>query len=130
MTRVRGMAYWPVTLALAALFAIPGAALVAHAPHFANEMARLGYPAYFLVLFGALKIAGAIAILAPRLPVLKEWAYAGMTFDVVGAIVSHLSMGDPPDNLILPALIGVLLFLSWLMRPAARRPGASLLPAA
>ena len=115
------MAYWPATVVAAALFAVPGAALMAKAPHFVVEMGRLGFPGYFLVLLGAFKVAGAAVILAPRLPTLKEWAYAGMSFDVVGAIVSRISVGDPPITVALPILIGVLLALSWALRPAARK---------
>jgi hypothetical protein len=122
MKRGRWIAYWLATILLAALFAAPGAALVAKVPHFADEMARLGYPGYFLTLLGAFKLAGAAVILAPRLPVLKEWAYAGMSFDVAGAIFSRLSIGDPPQALAMPAFIGVLLALSWALRPAGRKP--------
>jgi DoxX-like family len=125
MTRTLRMAYWPVTVVVAALFAVPGAALIAQVPHFVAEMARLGYPTYFLTLFGAFKVAGALVILAPRLPTLKEWAYAGLSFDIVGAIVSRISVGDPPITVALPALIGALLALSWGLRPAARRLVAS-----
>jgi hypothetical protein len=130
MARVRPIAYWTATVVTAALFAVPGAALVAKVPHFAIEMGRLGYPGYFLLLFGAFKVAGALAILAPRLPILKEWAYAGMAFDVVGAIVSHLSVGDPPATAALPVAIGILLATSWALRPAVRRPVPSNIAAA
>ncbi len=115
------MAYWAVTVVAAALFAVPGAALMAKVPHFAVEMGRLGFPGYFLILLGTFKVAGAAVILAPRLPVLKEWAYAGMSFDIVGAIVSRISVGDPPITMALPILIGALLALSWALRPAARK---------
>jgi hypothetical protein len=121
MARVLPIAYWTTTIVTAALFAVPGAALLANVPHFAVEMGRLGYPGYFLVLLGAFKVAGALVILAPRLPVLKEWAYAGMGFDVVGAIVSHLSLGDPPTTAALPVAIGILLATSWALRPPGRR---------
>src|SRR6516162_3743239 len=109
MARILPIVYWATTVATAALFAVPGAALVAQVPHFAAEMGRLGYPGYFLLLLGAFKVAGAAVILAPRLPILKEWAYAGMVFDVVGAVVSRLSVGDPPAAIALPVAIGVLL---------------------
>ena len=125
MKRAPSVAYWLPTILAAALFAVPGAALVAKVPHFADEMGRLGYPGYFLALLGAFKLAGAAVILAPGLPVLKEWAYAGMSFDIAGAIFSHLSVGDPPQTLAMPAFIGVLLILSWALRPAARKPAPS-----
>lgn len=125
MARVLPLLYWTATVVTAALFVVPGAALVAKVPHFAAEMGRLGYPGYFLLLLGAFKVAGALVILAPRLPVLKEWAYAGMAFDVVGAIVSHLSVGDPPATAALPVVIGILLATSWGLRPPGRRPALS-----
>jgi hypothetical protein len=121
MTSNRRIGYWAATVLAAALFATPGAALIAKAPHFASEMGRLGYPGYFLTLLGVFKVAGAVVILAPRLPLLKEWAYAGLSFDVVGAIVSRISVGDPPLAVALPISIAVVLALSWALRPAARR---------
>src|SRR3569833_1210576 len=112
--------YWVATIATALLFAVPGAALLANVPHFSNEMARLGYPAYFLSMFGALKMIGAVAVLAPRLRRLKEWAYAGMIFDVVFAAVSHAVMGDGVFAAILPLVIGSVVLLSWALRPERR----------
>src|SRR5208337_4532789 len=122
MKGIPWITYWMATLVVAALFAVPGAALVAKAPHFADEMGRIGYPGYFLTLLGVFKLAGAAVILVPRLPVLKEWAYAGMSFDIGGAIFSHVSVGDPLSAIAMPAFIAVLLTLSWVLRPAGRRP--------
>jgi uncharacterized membrane protein YphA (DoxX/SURF4 family) len=102
------------------LFAVPGAALLARNAHFASEMSRLGYPSYFLTILGVLKILGALAVLAPGLKRLKEWAYAGMMIDVVGAVLSRLAVGDPPAMLIVPLLVGALALLSWALRPATR----------
>ena len=57
---------------------------------------RLGYPPYLLVFLGTAKILGVVAVLVPGFPKVKEWAFAGLTFDVTGALYSHLSIGDPP----------------------------------
>jgi hypothetical protein len=84
-------------------------------------MSRLRYPAYFLALLGVAKLLGAAVILLPRLPRLKEWAYAGLLFDSVGAVVSRTAIGDGPVKLLLPLLIGVLALLSWQLRPESRR---------
>jgi uncharacterized membrane protein YphA (DoxX/SURF4 family) len=119
--RSRRIAYWSTTTATALLFAVPGAALVARIPHFVDEMSRLQYPAYFLSLLGVAKLLGAAVILLPRLPRLKEWAYAGLLFDAVGAVVSRTAIGDEPVKLLLPILIGVLALLSWQLRPESRR---------
>src|ERR1041385_1672335 len=70
--------YWIVTALSALLFAVPGTALLLRVPHFTQDMAHLGYPAYFLVILGIWKVLGATTIIAPGLPRLKEWAYAGM----------------------------------------------------
>ena len=61
----RPMVYWVVTVIAALLFAVPGVALILHVPHFAEEMARLGYPSYFLGLLGIFKVLAAVAIVAP-----------------------------------------------------------------
>jgi uncharacterized membrane protein YphA (DoxX/SURF4 family) len=78
---------------------IPGALLV---------FKHLGYPPYLLVFLGTAKILGVAAVLAPGLPRIKEWAFAGLTFDVTGALYSHLSGGDPPDAWA-PAVVALLL---------------------
>jgi hypothetical protein len=69
---------------------------------------HLGYPTYLLPFIGVAKILGALAILVPVFPRLKEWAYAGLVFDLIGALYSHISVGDPPANW-MPAVIGLLL---------------------
>ena len=120
MKEWRRILYWLATGAVALLFAVPGAALLAGVPHFTVEMARLGYPGYFLTLFGLLKIVGAVTILAPGFARLKEWAYAGMVFDALFAAYSRGAIGDPLPQIILPLLIGGLVLTSWALRPAAR----------
>jgi uncharacterized membrane protein YphA (DoxX/SURF4 family) len=116
----RELGYWIATALAVLLFAVPGAALLIRNAHFASEMARLGYPAYFLTILGALKILGALVILVPGFRRLKEWAYAGLMFDVLGAVLSRLAMGDPAAMLVVPLLVGALALFSWALRPAAR----------
>ena len=79
-------------------------------------MAHLGYPSYFLTILGAWKVLGALAILSPGLPRLKEWAYAGMFFDLSGAVASHALMGDGVSKVIGPCLVGSIVIASWLLR--------------
>jgi len=117
----RRILYWLATGAAALLFAVPGSALLIGVPHFTVEMARLGYPSYFLVLFGLLKIVGALTILAPGFARLKEWAYAGMMFDALFAAYSRGALGDPLPQIILPLLIGGLVLTSWALRPVTRK---------
>jgi len=84
-------------------------------------MDLLGYPLYFLSLLGVWKILGVIAILIPRYPLLKEWAYAGFFFAMTGAIYSHLAVGDEPVSLFGPSLLLVLTIVSWYFRPESRK---------
>jgi hypothetical protein len=90
---------------------IPGAVLV---------FKHLGYPPYLLTFLGAAKILGVVAVLVPGLPRLKEWAFAGLTFDVTGAMYSHLSVGDPPAAW-LPALVALVLLVGSYSAYRARR---------
>ena len=64
-------------------------------PPFFGILKHLGYPGYFSVILGVWKVLGSVAVLAPRFPRLKEWAYAGMFFNMTGAAASHLAAGDP-----------------------------------
>jgi uncharacterized membrane protein YphA (DoxX/SURF4 family) len=87
--------YWVVTV----LFAVPltwsAIQYLIEAPRMVQTMVgHLGYPAYFLKILGAFKLLGVAALLYPRFPRLKEWAYAGFTFDTVGAFWSHAAHGD------------------------------------
>jgi hypothetical protein len=86
----------------------------------ATFMKGLGYPDYLLTLLGACKVAGVVALLIPRTPLLKEWAYAGFFFMMTGAAFSHLAAGTV--NEILPSLLLLTLtVMSWYFRPADRK---------
>lgn len=84
-------------------------------------MRHLGYPDYFATVLGLWKIAGAIAVLAPGLPLLKEWAYAGIVFDLTGAAASHAFAGDDAGKVITPMVLVVIAAASWWLRPESRR---------
>ena len=84
---------------------------------------HVGYPQQLRVLLGIGKLAGAIVLLLPRLPTLKEWAYAGFTFMWIAAVVAHYLAGDGALSLLPVALIGIL-GLSYVTRPANRRISA------
>lgn len=82
---------------------------------------KLGYPAYFLTILGTWKILGAITVLIPKFPLLKEWAYAGFFFAMTGAAISHIVVGDAFNDIAPSILLLVLTSVSWYYRPADRR---------
>jgi uncharacterized membrane protein YphA (DoxX/SURF4 family) len=82
---------------------------------------HLGYPVYFLTILGIWKILGVVAILIPKFPLLKEWAYAGFFFVVTGAAYSHVAVGDSMKELFPAVLLLVMTVLSWYFRPAERK---------
>ena len=81
----------------------------------------LGYPVYILTILGIWKILGTVALLVPKFPLLKEWAYAGFFFIMSGAIYSHVAIGDPLAEILPSLLLLVLTVVSWYFRPADRR---------
>lgn len=119
---VRAM-YWISTVIAALAFAVPGVANLVRAPHIAHDMAHLGYPAYFMTILGSWKLLAVMAILAPRAPRLKEWAYAGMIFDLTGAAISRAVARDGPVLIVIPLLIAGVVIASWALRPEERMLG-------
>ena len=100
--------YWTFTVLLSA-FIVSGAILdILKGPDVLSFFKHLGYPDYFPRFIGTLKIVGIAAILTPGIPKVKEWAYAGLAFDVAGALSSHLLNGDGPA-VWMPAFIGLVL---------------------
>lgn len=81
---------------------------------------QLGYPGYFLTILGVWKILGVVAVLIPKFPLLKEWAYAGFFFAMSGAAFSHIASGTLND-IFPPLLLLVLTVISWYFRPASRK---------
>jgi len=86
-----------------------------------DSIIHLGYPVYLLTLLGVCKILGAIAVLIPKFPVIKEWAYAGFFFIMAGALYSHIAVADPAKELFPSVLLLILTIVSWYMRPADRK---------
>jgi len=82
---------------------------------------HLGYPVYLLTILGAWKILGVIAVLIPKFPLLKEWAYAGFFFVMTGAIFSHLAMNDSVKEMLPGLLLLILVIISWYFRPPDKK---------
>jgi VIT1/CCC1 family predicted Fe2+/Mn2+ transporter len=82
---------------------------------------NMGYPDYFLTMLGVWKILGVVALLIPKFPLLKEWAYAGFFIAMSGAIFSHIASGNPIREILPALLLLVLTLVSWNFRPADRK---------
>lgn len=91
------------------------------APPGVYGITQLGYPVYFLTILGVWKILAVIALLIPKFPLLKEWAYAGFFFLTTGAIFSHLATGNALNELFASLLLLALTITSWYFRPANRK---------
>ena len=100
--------YWTFTGLLAGLMLAASVPDVLQIPGAVAIIMHLGYPVYLLPFLGAAKIFGVVALVTPRFARIKEWAYAGIVFDLVGALYSHASVGDAPSQW-MPAFIGLTL---------------------
>jgi DoxX-like family len=114
-------AYWVVTAAVVGECATGGTMDLLRMSPFYPMLLDLGYPGYLATILGTAKLAAAVVVAAPGLPRLKEWAYAGIMINMVGAAASHVAMHRALSNLIPPAMFAVLALLSWAWRPPARR---------
>jgi uncharacterized membrane protein YphA (DoxX/SURF4 family) len=119
--RAMSAAYLATTIVIALAFLSGGAVYLARVDVPARGITELGYPAYFVTILGTWKMLGGLAILAPRLPRLKEWAYAGIAFDLTGAAFSHAAAGDPAVKVIVPLVLLAMAIASWALRPASRK---------
>jgi uncharacterized membrane protein YphA (DoxX/SURF4 family) len=90
-------------------------------PQILATLHHLGYPDYFATLSGVWKILGALAVVAPGLPRLKEWAYAGFFFELTAAAASRAAVGDGLGDIAAPLAFLGLVAASWALRPATRR---------
>ncbi len=114
------IAFWGPT-GIVAIWALYAAfTYLTAAPQAVENIRHIGYPDQLRVLLGIAKAAGAIALVAPRLPTLKEWAYAGFTFTWIAATVAHYLAGDGP-LVFVPLGFLTLLAISYVTRPANRR---------
>jgi hypothetical protein len=124
--KTKSIAYWTTTI-LIAFFMSGGLTQIWQ--YYANPhgvVPELGYPMYFFAILGVWKVLGAVAILVPRYPRLKEWAYAGIFFDLTGAAASCAAVGGYGTygfHVLAPLIIAGILVASWALRPESRKIG-------
>ena len=117
----RKIAYWLSTGLVAALSLFAAFTYLSGNPKVAEQFAHVGYPRQLSIILGIGKLLGAITLLIPGWPRLKEWAYAGFTFAWISAHVAHHRAGDPAFEQFMPVLLLILLAVSYVTRPASRR---------
>lgn len=117
----KNIGYWVATGVVCLAMAGGGTLDLLRVEQMIVTMENLGYPLYLLTLLGVLKWMGVVTILAPGFPRLKEWAYAGFTFDLVGATFSHMSVKDPMQDTLIPMVVLAIALTSWYLRPDSRR---------
>src|SRR6188768_3445060 len=103
--------YWVFTIFFALLMLMDGYGGITRQQAGIDVMNHLGYPIYALTIFGVAKVLGAIAILQTRYRIIKEWAFAGFTFNFIGAFASRFLAGDGGAELIFPIIALGIMFI-------------------
>jgi hypothetical protein len=116
----RRIIYWSLTTLLAFCILSGGVFQLLRARESVEGIVRLGYPAFFVTILGFWKVLGGISILLPGLPRVKEWAYAGIVFDLSGAAVSNAVSGMPGWHVVTPLILVAVTILSWIWWPSVR----------
>lgn len=96
--------YWSTTGLFAAFMAFTAIPDILKTPETVEFIKLLGYPEYFIPFIGVAKLLGSIAILIPQFKKIKEWAYAGLAFDLIGAMYSVITVHgfDPGMTIMIP----------------------------
>ncbi|HRG28133.1 MAG TPA: DoxX family protein [Chitinophagales bacterium] len=121
MSKRNKIIYWVSTLWLSLGMVSTGIVQLIQKQSEIDFITSLGYPAYLLIIIGIWKILGVVVVLTPKLPLLKEWAYAGFFFVMSGAIISHIAVNNGIKEIAPALLLLVLTIVSWLFRPADRK---------
>ena len=116
----RKVTYWVTTVLLAALSAFAAFSYLTGNQQAVQGFAHVGYPQQLRILLGIAKLLGAIALVVPGIPKLKEWAYAGFTFAWIAAFIAHYLAKDGP-RAFMPLVLLVFLAVSYVTRPASRQ---------
>ena len=125
MTKRNKIIYWIATIWLSLGMLSTGAVQLfkvkGDGPGSVDSMTPLGYPVYFVTMLGICKILGVVALLIPKFPLLKEWAYAGFFFMMSGAVCTHIAAGSSVIEVFPSLLLLILNVVSWYFRPAERK---------
>lgn len=121
MAKRNKIIYWVATVFLSIGMLAGGIQQLLQIGGYNEIVTRLGYPLYMLSILGIWKILGVTAILLPKQPLLKEWAYAGFFFVMSGAAVSHIVMKEPFIETVPSLVLITAIIISWYFRPTDRK---------
>ena len=121
MAKRNKIIYWIATLWLSLGMVSTGIVQLLKVKEEVDLFTHLGYPGYLLTILATWKFLGVVAMLIPKFPLLKEWAYAGFFFTMSGAVFSHLASGDGAKEFFGPILLIILTVVSWYFRPTDRK---------
>lgn len=121
--RHRWIVYWATTAVIVAECLVGGTYDLLRLRPFFPMLAQLGYPAYLATILGVAKILAGVALAVPGFARLKEWAYAGIMINMLGAAASWIAVRHGPSDFVPPLAFGAIAFLSWVTRPPGRRLG-------
>ena len=117
---VRWIGYW-VSTALVAVMLLLSLSYLTGSEEVMSGFAKAGYPQHLRIVLGIAKPAAAIVLLLPGVALLKEWAYAGVSFALVMAFISAIASGEPAEIWVMPPILLLLLLVSYITRPQGRR---------
>ena len=118
--KTKRISFWITTGLLSFGMLLGGSAQILRLKFNVDGIVHLGYPEYVLSILGIWKLLAVIIILLPKFLLVKEWAYAGMIFDLTGAAASRAAVGDGTSMVLAPLFIAVLVVVSWALRPEGR----------
>jgi hypothetical protein len=121
LSRIRPIAFWATTFIIVFELAAGSVWNLVPIEWMEVQLRHLGYPHYFVYILGVWQVGAAVAIIAPGLRLIKEWAYVGTFFLWSSAVASHLIVGDGLQAWGVPLMFGVCAIASWVLRPADRR---------
>ncbi|RZL50157.1 MAG: DoxX family protein [Pedobacter sp.] len=121
MNKRNKIIYWVTTAFLSFAMMAGGIQQMLQIGGYNAIISKLGYPLYFLSILGIWKILGVMAILIPKFPLVKEWAYAGFFFVMSGAAISHFALAQAFAEVLPSLILLIVVVLSWYFRPADRK---------
>lgn len=111
--KVNKIVHWTATIIFAGMFLMSAMMYFSKSPELVQGMKFLGFPMFILPLLGTAKLLGAIALLQPKFKTLKEWAYAGFTINLIGAVWAHAATGTPFTTVLVLFVVLAVSYVSW-----------------